>query len=298
MRVRSAIDPKLHRRLDSEGAYGMRSFPRRRAARAVAARRRLETYASAVMSPIRVLVDAFRVYRLLFRRSVATAALIYGAIALLEELEHIPSSRAFDVLVSVTSFVTTWGGPVLVQGALVRIVRNVHQGQRPETVPELLARAGRRFLSLLGASIVYGIGVTFGLIALILPGLLVASRWSLMAPVIMLEGDETFDALGRSRAIVRGNLDAGAGDRTWSTLVVVGTSYIVGGLALLVFWAVYGRSLPITWYIVITNGYSAIGAPYFAHVLSVLYYRLTEPAAPIIAPSVAQWKSVWLGPSE
>jgi hypothetical protein len=239
------------------------------------------------VSPGRVLGDALRVYRLLFRRSVAIAALIYGAIAAVEELEDIRGSEA---LLGVTSFVVSWGGPVLVQGALVRIVRNVHEGRRPETIRELLLHAGRRFLSLLGASIFYGLGVTLGLIALVVPGLLAAARWSLMAPVIMLEGDQTFDALGRSRAIV--------GGRTWSTLVVVGTTYVVSGFALLVFWALYGRTLSSGWYILISNGFSALTAPYSAHVLSVLYYRLSEPEAPTIAPAVADWKSVWDGPRE
>ncbi|MGH2934370.1 MAG: hypothetical protein ACRDL2_07635, partial [Gaiellaceae bacterium] len=39
----------------------------------------------------------------------------------------------------------------------------------------------------------------------------------------------------------------------------------------------------------------AIAAPYEAHVLTVLYYRLTEPERPILPPETAQegWKSVW-----
>jgi hypothetical protein len=44
------------------------------------------------------------------------------------------------------------------------------------------------------AAFVYTLGIVFGLIALIIPGLLAFSRWSLMAPAIMLEGHNAGDA--------------------------------------------------------------------------------------------------------
>jgi len=52
------------------------------------------------------------------------------------------------------------------------------------------------------------------------PGLLAASRWSLLAPGIMLEGRRTFDALDRSRRIVRGEASS-LGEQTWNVLGVV-----------------------------------------------------------------------------
>ena len=42
---------------------------------------------------------------------------------------------------------------------------------------------------------------------------------------------------------------------------------------------------------------STFTAPYAAHVLSVLYYRLTDPELPTIDPSVRRWPSVWKGPA-
>jgi hypothetical protein len=42
---------------------------------------------------------------------------------------------------------------------------------------------------------------------------------------------------------------------------------------------------------------SIIAAPYAAHVLSVLYYRLTDPERPTINPVVHEWSSVWNGPA-
>src|SRR5436189_1325221 len=62
----------------------------------------------------------------------------------------------------------------------------------------LLNDANSRLLSLVGASLIYSIGVVIGLVLLIVPGLLVAARWSLMAPAIMLEEKLAFSAKDRS----------------------------------------------------------------------------------------------------
>jgi hypothetical protein len=228
-----------------------------------------------------VLGDAWRVYVLLFRRSVLVAGVVYLAIAALE----VTSGTAAAVL----GFLASFGGPVLVQGALVLVVRNVHEGQRPAEVAELGRAAGRRFLRLLGASIVYALGIFLGLIALIVPGLLAAARWSLMAPEIMLEDRGTFDALGRSREIVRG--------RTWPVLLVVAASFLLTGVipvatALAVFGVHDSNARTVSGAAVAT-----LTTPYAAHVLSVLYYRLTDPERPAIDPAVRSWPSVWKGPA-
>jgi hypothetical protein len=235
-----------------------------------------------------VLGDAWQVYRLLFRRSVLVAGVVYLAIAALEVTN--------GTLAAVLGELADLSGPVLVQGALVLIVRNVHEGERPLEILELGRRAGRRFLSLLGASIVYGLGVALGLIALILPGLLAASRWCLLVPGIMLENRRTFDALDRSRRIVRGE-DSTLGEQTWNVLGVVVLVFLLVGIApeVVVIAALgFGSSHAS---IVVDALVSTVTAPYSAHVLSVLYYRLTEPDRPVIDPRVRSWPSVWKGPA-
>ena len=47
--------------------------------------------------------------------------------------------------------------------------------------------------------------------------------------------------------------------------------------------------------IVIAAIVAAFTAPYSAHFLSVLYYRLTERERRVIDPSVRGWPSVWKG---
>jgi hypothetical protein len=235
-----------------------------------------------------VLGDAYQVYRLLFRRSVLVAGVVYLAVAALEVTN--------GTLAAVLGELASLSGPVLVQGALVLIVRNVHEGEKPLDVLELGRRAGSRFLSLFGAAILYAFGVAIGLIALIVPGLLAASRWCLLVPGIMLENRKMVDALERSRRIVRG-ADGTLGDQTWNVLGVVVVTFLVIGVlpqyvVLLIFGFDTGHAT-----IVVSAIVSTLTTPYQAHVLSVLYYRLTEPGRPVIDPSVRSWPSVWKGPA-
>jgi hypothetical protein len=162
-----------------------------------------------------VLSDAGDVYQLLFRRSFPIALAIYAVIGGVEIGADRTDGEGTRLAAGVLAFILSFAGPLLVQGALVKIVRNVHEGTRPEGALALLNDANSRLLSLVGASLIYSIGVVIGLVLLIVPGLLVAARWSLMAPAIMLEGRLAFSAKDRSVEIVRGKIDNGLGDRTW-----------------------------------------------------------------------------------
>jgi hypothetical protein len=179
-------------------------------------------------------------------------------------------------------------GPVLVQGALVEIVRSIHDGRPPTTIFALLRTAWRRLHSLVWASIVYGFGVILGLLALIVPGLLAASRWSLMAPLIMLEGEAAGDARRRSSDLVR--------SYTWSVLGIIVATYVVtsvidAGIPLFLLFRDIG---PVAGWLIRVAA-SSVTAPFFAHVLTVIYYRITQPEHPVIHPDVRTWRSVWQG---
>jgi len=162
----------------------------------------------------------------------------------------------------------------------------VHEATAPEPSTTLLRDALQNLGSLVLASLFYGIGVFVGLLLLIVPGLLVAARWSLMAPGIMLEGRTTGEARARSREIVRGRTENGLGDRTMLALGVVVTSFLLTSVfvGVLAFLAADLFGTVLAWLVGLVV--SAVAAPYQAHVLSVLYYRLVEPDRPTIHPDV------------
>ena len=140
----------------------------------------------------------------------------------------------------------------------MQIVRNVHEGRRPE-----------------GA---------FGLLLLVVPGILALTRWSLMAPAIVLEGREVFAARRRSKELVQGN-----GPAVFLALLLMGLAVTLPPLI-----ALFGP-FGFTTQTLGTFVWSALTAPLTAHLYTVLYYRLADPDRPVVAPEVWRWRSVWDG---
>ena len=113
-----------------------------------------------------------------------------------------------------------------------------------------------------------------------------APRWTLAAPVVMLEGLGPRAAMRRSRELVRGHGK--------DVFRVIANVWIRVGLA----WFAFGEAL--NW---LTSGTialwlggaiaAAIATPYAAHALSVVYYRLTDPDRPVIAEKTPGWQSIW-----
>ena len=230
--------------------------------------------------------DAGRIYRLLLRRTIVTGAIVFGVVALVDVAGHYASGRGAAIGFGILGFVLDFGGPVFVQGALIEIVCNVHEGRAAKEIGALYGTARKRFWPLFWVSVVYSFGVFFGLLLLVVPGLLAAARWSLMAPYVVLEGEDTGNALDRSRATVLGRTRQVLWIVVVTFVLLSGTSAFVGYFVL-PDWAVTSILFSFVW--------SSLTAPFEAHVLSVVYYRLTEPERPVIHEDVARWRSVWAG---
>jgi hypothetical protein len=188
----------------------------------------------------------------------------------------------------VLSFVFFLAGPSLVQGALVEIVRNVHEGRSPKRIGGLYRTAFRRLPSLVWASLVYSFGILFGLLLLIVPGLKAAARWSLMPPLIVLEDEDAGGARRRSSTLVT--------PFTWPVVGVVVATFLVTWVPIKVAVIALDQpdvSLLTVWLVNVLL--QSVTAPFGAHVRTVLYYRLIEPDQPVIHPDVRTWRSVWQG---
>jgi hypothetical protein len=230
-----------------------------------------------------VLSEAFAVYRRLFRRSVVVAGLIFGIVALSQEL----AARSSSALAAFVSIVLSLVGGLLVQGALVEVVRDLHEGRTPASVNDYYTRTRGRLGTLLGSSFMYGIGVFFGLILLVVPGLIAIARWCLIVPLVMIEKLGWRAAFARSSELVRGRTGRVLGLVVIANVATAAVSIGIGALLGFV------PGLVGAWLAGTVAG--AIAAPYEAHVLTVLYYRLTEPERPILPdePVRETWKSVW-----
>lgn len=166
-----------------------------------------------------VLRETSALYRRLFTRSVTVAAAVFLVFDLFEALavstDEADGGLGLYALLSGLSFVFFFTGSLLVQGALAEAVRDVHGGRRPEGVGALYRRLRPQLWTLVVASVVVGVAVGVGLVLLIVPGLVLMTRWSLVVPLIVFEKRSVGGAFRRSAELVRGN-----GWRVFWTLLV------------------------------------------------------------------------------
>ena len=208
-----------------------------------------------------VLGEAFALYRQLFRRSVVVAGLIFVVVALAQAL----AARSGTAIALFVSLLLSLVGGLLVQGALVEVVRDLREGRPPAPVNEYYDRTRGRLGTLVGASIAYGFGVLFGFVLLVIPGLIAIARWSLIVPLVMIEKLGWRDAFRRSSELVRG--------QTGRVLALVVIADII--VAVVSSFFSFFPGFVGAWVGGTVAG--AIAVPFEAYVLTVLYYRLSEP---------------------
>jgi hypothetical protein len=126
--------------------------------------------------------------------------------------------------------------------------------------------------------------VIVGALLLIIPGLIVLARWSLLAPLVVLERAGVREASTRSTALVEG--------RTGIVLACVVSVFVLTDWFP---WALHFGHVGFGTATFLTFAWSTLTAPFAAHALTVVYYRLADPGRPVIDPVVLTWKSVWEG---
>src|SRR5437762_11513568 len=128
-----------------------------------------------------------------------------------------------------------------------------------------------RLLSIWALSIIVGIIVVLGIIALIVPGIILAIMFSLALPVLLIENKGVTESMGRSRQLV--------GQRwlkTFATLLVLGIIVIIASVIIGAISGLFDISSPVV------NGIlAAFYQPLFPILLAVYYYsnlaRISQP---------------------
>lgn len=100
---------------------------------------------------------------------------------------------------------------------------------RPVTASDAYQRARQRYLPVLGLSIVYGLAIVLMMVTIVgIPAAIYFGvAWAVSFPVIVIEQTRVLAALGRSRALVRGNWW-----RVLGTLIMLGLIGFVVSLVL------------------------------------------------------------------
>lgn len=166
-------------------------------------------------------------------------------------------------------------------GFVVGLVRDLRDGRRDSSVADLVRAVVPVLWPLVGAGVLYGLGVFGGTLLLIVPGLYLATVWAVVPPVIVIERRPVFEAFGRSRQLVQGN-----GWRVFGTLVIAAV-IAIAAYFLFIFVATSIADGPIM-LVVFTALASTLVAPFGGLLVAILYFRLLaiheepRPAEPVV----------------
>jgi hypothetical protein len=160
----------------------------------------------------RVFERVFKIYGDQFTLLIPAALVLFIPVAILNGLAWTTGGvLAFALSSLIAAIATYW-----FQGMVVEAVVDILDGRRDQTVGGLFSSASPFIWRLFGAGILAGIGVTIGLILIILPGLYLLTIWAVIVPAIVIDRLGVLDSFGRSRALVRGD-----GWRVFGVIVVL-----------------------------------------------------------------------------
>jgi hypothetical protein len=168
-----------------------------------------------------VIGEVWRLFRARFWRTLVIVALLLAPLELLIAVldpDFTSLAPGWWAWVGFTSGITLVAFPWVI-GA---VVHDVAQGDR--TVAGAYARTWDRLPDLVISAVVTTVGILLGMIALVVPGLILMARWALVVPLIVLERAPWRLALSRSNELVR--------DRT-RTVVAIFMLLTLIGLALI-----------------------------------------------------------------
>jgi hypothetical protein len=155
------------------------------------------------------------------------------------------------------------------QGLVVQAVRDIQDGVRDLSLGGLFRSISKVLGPLLWTALLVGLGVFVGFLVFIIPGLILLTQWAVAAPVVVCELRTPFEALRRSRFLVRGH-----GWQVFSVLVVTFLIVLIVDLLLAsIANAVSGGDVSLA--IAQLLG-GALTAPIFALASAVLYLELLQ----------------------
>jgi hypothetical protein len=149
----------------------------------------------------------FSIYRRQAGVLMPAAAVLYVAPSALD-LAHGVTAQALSLAAAVIAGV--W-----YQGLVVQAARDIQDGVRDLSIGDLFRSVSPVLAPLLWTAILVGAGVFLGVLAFIVPGLILLTQWAVAAPVVVIEKRTAIEAIGRSRQLVRGH-----GWQVFSVLVV------------------------------------------------------------------------------
>ena len=216
----------------------------------------------------RVIGEAFSTYREYAGPLLGGALVVVGVAALVNGLLSASDSIGLILVGSVIAFVAQF----LYTGYVVKLVQDVRDGRRDQSVGELFRAAAPYIGTLILNGILAGIAIAIGFFLLIVPGLILITIWAVIAPSIVVENRGVIEAFGRSRELVKGE--------GWSVFAVIVLAFLIV-FALSFIAAIIGEGIgDDAGRVIVGTIANVLTVPIAALVASILFFDLGGGAAP------------------
>lgn len=209
-----------------------------------------------------IIGEAIQLYKDHWKHLATIAVLVYLVIGLLS-LALTAALGIFGVFIAAALSIV---GVFWLQGALVRAVEDVRDGRVDLSIGETFERVKPDIGRIAGAGILAGLGIALGFLLLIVPGLYLITIWSVIIPVIVLEGRGISEAFSRSRELVTGH-----GWNVFGVIILAWLVLLVAGILIALITAPFGDTLGAFLADLISG---AVTGPFVALVWTLIYYRL------------------------
>jgi len=221
-----------------------------------------------------VIGEAWNLYKVHWRHLLTISFVVYLAVALIGALLVAVLTWFGAILAALISLVALFW----LQAALVKAVDDVRDGRADLSVSDTFEAARAHLAAVLVAGLIAVIGIGIGFVLLIIPGLVLLTFWCVIIPTIVLEGKSAGESFGRSFELTRGHFWRVLGIIVLAVVIYFGFEIVLALiLSPLAGWLKNFVSSIVS---------GTLTAPFFALVLTVLYFRLSA-AAEQVAPAAA-----------
>lgn len=219
-----------------------------------------------------ILGEAWHLYTRFFFRFVAVAGVVFIVLGgVFSLIEHTAAGGEGTVATSFAVFAVVNIGYVWIQGPLALVTADARAGRDAPSLGETMQRLRPTLGALLPAGALAGAGVALGTLLVIVPGLYLATRWSMLAPALVIEGLGARASFRRSHALVKGR-----GWQVFGLLVILLLMTIVASVVIVEILQLSGADLVGSW--IGSAVVNTIITPYAAIATTLVYFRLSARA--------------------
>ena len=216
-----------------------------------------------------ILGEAWSLYTRFFVRFVVVAGAVFLVLGgLFSLIERTAAGGEGTLVTSFLVFVVLNVGYVWIQGPLALVTADARAGRDTPPLGATLRRLRPTLPALLPAGALAGAGVALGTLFAIVPGVYLATRWSMLAPALVIEGLTVRASFARSHALVKGH-----GWQVFGLLALLLGLTLVASVFIVQVLRVLGAGFVGGW--IGSAIVNTLITPYAAIAITLVYFRLS-----------------------